>query len=237
MPSTSTCVTRGSRASTRARPRHVVDRDQERRLAASTRSPRPPPARSTRRGRRSRPGRRSSRPRRAGATRGRPCGPRRRTRGSDGASRECRPGRGRSSARRGSGAPGRRAGSARSRAAGACRASRSSRGRRRAATRPTRASDVGDPAVGGAVARGGDDLQVLAAGQVRVEARLLDDRADACERLARASPAAAGRAARPRRRSACVRPSSVRIIVVLPGAVRAEEAERDAGAERRGRPR
>ena len=51
-----------------------------------------------------------------------------------------------------------------------------------------------DPPVGGAVAGGGDDLQVLAAGQVGVEARLLDDRADAGERLARASPAAAARA-------------------------------------------
>ncbi len=40
-------------------------------------------------GRRSRPGRRSSRPRRAGARRGTRCGPRRRTRGSGGASRGC----------------------------------------------------------------------------------------------------------------------------------------------------
>ena len=79
---------------------------------------------------------------------------------------------------------GRRAGSGRCRAAGACRASRSSRGRRRAArarraraTRRSRASAA-------RVTCGGDDLQVLAAGQVRVEARLLDDRADAGERLA-----------------------------------------------------
>ena len=62
----------------------------------------------------------------------------------------------------------------------------------------------------------GDDAQVLAPGQVRVEVRLLDDRADARERLARAAAGPAGRAApscRRRRasaRAACGSSSSCR---------------------------
>jgi hypothetical protein len=46
-----------------------------------------------------------------------------------------------------------------------------------------------DAPVGGAIARGGVDVEVLAAGEVAVETRLLDDRADARER----SGAAVGR--------------------------------------------
>jgi hypothetical protein len=66
-----------------------------------------------------------------------------------------------------------------------------------------------------ALAGGGDDLEVLAAGQVAVEARLLDDGADAGEGLG-----ALLRHGRPSSviepESRRVRPSSMRISVVLP---------------------
>ena len=85
-------------------------------------------------------------------------------------------------------------------------------------------------AFGGAVARGGDDLQVLAAGQVRVEARLLDDRPDARERLARlAGCGSPSSATSPE--VGCVRPEQRADHRRLPGAVRAEEAEGDAGGD------
>ena len=58
-----------------------------------------------------------------------------------------------------------------------------------------------DAAVRGAVARRGDDPEVLAAGQVRVETRLLDDRADAGERLTALGRLRQSRAGSPRRRS------------------------------------
>ena len=74
-------------------------------------------------------------------------------------------------------------------------------------------------------AHGGDDPKVLAPGEVVVEVRLLDDRADARERFARVAPGTG----RPRRciapASARVSPSSMRIVRGLAGAVVAEEAE------------
>ena len=87
-----------------------------------------------------------------------------------------------------------------------------------------------DPPLGCDITRGGDDLQVLAAGQVWVEARLLDDRADAGERLAalrrlrqaEQADLAGGRLRQPEQRADHRR---------LARAVRAEEAECDAGAD------
>ena len=76
----------------------------------------------------------------------------------------------------------RTAGSARRRAAGACRASSCSTRSSARRPRPTRSSAPSTRPCGAAVARGGVDVQVLAAGEVGVEARLLDDRADAGER-------------------------------------------------------
>ena len=58
------------------------------------------------------------------------------------------------------------------------------RGRRRAAEADALERAVDAP-VGAAVARRGMHVEVLAAGEVPVEARLLDDRADARERPAR----------------------------------------------------
>ena len=84
-----------------------------------------------------------------------------------------------------------------------------------------------DAVVRGAVAGGRVDVQVLAAGQVGVEARLLDDRADAGERRGAAAgqvvPEQAHRA-RGRVGEAEQQPDQRG----LAGAVGAEEAERDA---------
>jgi hypothetical protein len=86
---------------------------------------------------------------------------------------------------------------------------------------------AGDPPRGGAVARRGVHLQVLAPGQVRVEARLLDDRADPGQGLRAARRqvvAEQPQAARARPREAEQQPHERR----LAGAVAAEEAERAA---------
>ena len=73
-----------------------------------------------------------------------------------------------------------------------------------------------DHAGGFAAARGGIHAQVLAPGQMRVEARLLDDRADAGERGRALRRERAGRAAASPREVARVSPSSMRMSVVLP---------------------
>ena len=98
--------------------------------------------------------------------------------GSCGAARGCRPGPGRSSARRGSAARDRRAGSGRRRAAGAFPASTCSPARWRGRRGRRGARAAVDPAHRLRAADGGRDLEVLATGQVAVEMRLLDDRAD-----------------------------------------------------------
>ena len=90
---------------------------------------------------------------------------------------------------------------------------------------------AGDAAVGAAVARGGVHVQVLAARQVGVEARLLDDRADAGERggplgrqvVAEQAHAAGGRLGEAEQQAD---------EGGLAGAVGAEEAERGAARHR-----
>ena len=73
-----------------------------------------------------------------------------------------------------------------------------------------------DPAVRLGLAARGGDAQVLAAGQVPVEARLLDDRTDPGQRLGALLPAPACPSSRISPAVAGVRPSSTRISVVLP---------------------
>ena len=73
-----------------------------------------------------------------------------------------------------------------------------------------------DPAVRLGLARRGDDLEVLAAGQERVEARLLDDRPDPGQRGGALARASGGRGCACCRELADVSPSSIRISVVLP---------------------
>ena len=85
-----------------------------------------------------------------------------------------------------------------------------------------------DPAVRLAARARRRHREVLAPGQVRVEARLLDDRADARERRTRARPAAAARAAACCRQSAG-QPEQHPDQRRLAGAVRPEVAEGAAG--------
>ena len=140
------------------------------------------PRRPSARGGRSRRGCTAPRPRPAGGSRaGRSC-PRRRGGGSAGACRACRPGRGRSRARRAAAGAGRAAARRRCRAAGACRASsrRPCPRRGRGARRSSSTSSMGRAAPPPSSAA--QQLEVAAAGQVRVEARRLDEAGDAVER-------------------------------------------------------
>ena len=150
-------------------------------------------------------------------------------RGSGRGTRGCRPGRARSSARRGSAARGRAAGSGRRRAAGACRASRSRPCRRRARPRPTRLERAVDArrAAGGRAPRRAT-CRFSRPGQVAVEARLLDDRADAGERRGAVAAAGRGRARRMRAGGRLGEAEQQADERRLAGAVGAEEAEGDA---------
>ena len=192
-------------------PRCRPDRGARRRCPG-----RPAARRASRRG-----GCTSARPRRAGGWRpARWCRRRPATRRA-GAPRGCPGGRARWSARRGPAGPGARAGRRRWRAAAACRASRrGSACRRPPAGRPGRARRrSGRRAVrGSAVTVGGvEPVQVGPAGEVGMEGRALDQRADPGQ--GRRGPRRAS--ARPSRLTACrrwvaTRPSSIRIVVVLP---------------------
>ena len=213
-----------------ARARLVVDLDEQRRLAG--RGDLADGALQRRRGpgRRSRRSRMSSRPRRAGARRGTPCGPRRRSADQpahlEDAGRveavhrlveDQQGGVGDQAPRDPEPLP------------------HAERVRLDAVVcalgEPDALERVRDARRGRAVARRGDDRQVLASGQVGVEARLLDDRADARERVrtlgrlrqSKQRDLAGGRVRQPEQRADQGR---------LAGAVRAEEAEGDAGGDR-----
>ena len=73
-----------------------------------------------------------------------------------------------------------------------------------------------DPPRGVAAVERGEQLEVLAARQVGVEARRLDEARDAVERARAVARAGRGRRAGPRRRSGVMSPSSIRSTVVLP---------------------
>ena len=86
-----------------------------------------------------------------------------------------------------------------------------------------------------AAVEGGDQLEVLAARQVGVEARRLDEAGHAVERARALDQRVAAEQLRACPASGRISPSSIRSDVVLPGAVGAEVAVDVAGARRSGR--
>ena len=136
--------------------------------------------------------------------------------------------------------PGRAAARARSRCAGACRPSRSTPPRRRASPSSisASASSMRRAALGArqAVERGAE-AQVLAPGQLEVEARLLEDHAEARAVGRRRRAWRPRRRARSRPPSGGIRPESRRKAVVLPAPLGPSRPKispgRDLEAERR----
>ena len=149
---------------------------------------------------------------RAGGWRAARSARRRRGRPAAPACRPCRPGRGRWSARRAPAGRGRPAARRPRRGAASCRASTACTGRRPGRRRSTRSSTRVDPAVVQA-AVAGQHPQVVPAGEVGVEARALDQRADPGDRAGSpgGSPSTVAAPAVGR-----TRPSSIRSVVVLP---------------------